>query len=402
MTLECDHRMGMDVLGDPGNVKAFRFACSMAINPIEYWVMKTLFPSTNSSYEGNSGLYSSITIGLGQKILNGEMVDIFISNGYLVIKSMDNRLFLVIDPETGIVRDVMVTNSTFSYSSWCYSDQQTEWASDLGNDLLTEKPEWLSLIGVIGMNAAENAGMFTGSSALTVSWGTLGTAAVYTTGIISIPVSFAVMAYYPYFFLYEFPEKLRILKEMNEMATNQTPLWIGTLSLFLPEDREPTPEELQEAQWKAGQLLMTIAENNDRELYNELIEIGKAYLMGKKVKKGVVGTQIIVINEDGTQSIVPIPSDKLDIMLLKNAILNTCRFIKGQGVKLVNGVKAGDPVAVFLAAGGVTVGTGTLVLLLEVSFNLPELWEQFVEFWEQDTNNTGNSTSGGSGGGGGG
>lgn len=64
------------------------------------------------------------------------MVDIFISNGYLVIKSSENELFLVIDPETGIVRDIRVRYSNFSYGSWCFSDQQTEWATDLGENIL--------------------------------------------------------------------------------------------------------------------------------------------------------------------------------------------------------------------------------------------------------------------------
>ena len=44
MTLKCDHRFGMDVVGDPEDVKAFRYACSSAINPIEHQVMETLFP----------------------------------------------------------------------------------------------------------------------------------------------------------------------------------------------------------------------------------------------------------------------------------------------------------------------------------------------------------------------
>lgn len=69
LTLECDHRFGMDVTGDPQNIKAFRFACSVAINPLEHWVMETLFPNDNSSLDNIMEHSSSITIGLGQKIL---------------------------------------------------------------------------------------------------------------------------------------------------------------------------------------------------------------------------------------------------------------------------------------------------------------------------------------------
>ena len=130
LTLECSHRFGMDVTGDVNNITAFRYACSSAINPIEHMVGESLFPGGNST---------SITIGLGQMILNGEMVDMFMSNGYLVMKSGDNSLFLVFDPETGILRDIMLSNSTFSGSS-CYSDQQAEWASELGDDLLSNLP----------------------------------------------------------------------------------------------------------------------------------------------------------------------------------------------------------------------------------------------------------------------
>jgi hypothetical protein len=64
LTLECDHRFGMDVVGDLQNIVAFRYACSSAINPIEHWVMQTLFP-------GGGG--TSITIGLGKMILNGDL-----------------------------------------------------------------------------------------------------------------------------------------------------------------------------------------------------------------------------------------------------------------------------------------------------------------------------------------
>jgi len=137
MTLKCDHRFGMDVVGDPEDVKAFRYACSSAINPIEHQVMETLFP-------GGGG--RSITIGLAQMILNGEMVDVFISNGYQVMMSSIEDLYLVLDLETGIVRDVMITYITMS-GAYCFSDLQTEWASDLGEDLLNNQSGLFDSIG---------------------------------------------------------------------------------------------------------------------------------------------------------------------------------------------------------------------------------------------------------------
>ncbi|MDP2836971.1 MAG: hypothetical protein Q8N97_08315, partial [Methanobacteriaceae archaeon] len=72
-------------------------------------VGESLFPGGNST---------SIVMGLGQLIFNGEMPDMFMSNGYLVMKSAANDLFLVLDPETGILRDVMIMNSTIS-GSYC-------------------------------------------------------------------------------------------------------------------------------------------------------------------------------------------------------------------------------------------------------------------------------------------
>lgn len=98
---------------------------------------------------------------------------------------------------------------------------------------------------------------------------------------------------------------------------------------------------------------------------------------------------------------MPKPPWDLDPELLARAIQNACRFIKDQGVNLVNGVKAGNPAVVIAAAGGISLGTSGLVLLLEATFNVTELWENFKKFWDQDTNNTGNSTPSGSGGGGG-
>jgi len=355
MTLECDHRMGMDVIGDAQNIKAFRFACSMAINPVEHWVMKTLFPSTNSSYEGNSELYSSITIGLGQKILNGEMVDIFMSNGYLVIKSQDNTLFLVFDPVTGIVRDVMVTNSTFSYSSWCYSDQQTEWASDLGNDLLSKPLVWL---GIVSSSAVGSAEVFGTTGVLEL--GAPGTLMIEGGAVVSMAVSVAVMVYYPYFFLYEMPEKLRILKEMNDMAANQTPLWIGTVSLFLPDDREPTPEELQETYWQSTYLLMAIAESDDTELLNDLFS-KKDWKEIKKILSGEKAREIRQEAEEKSRDVefgmdIP-PDDRL--MRFLGFFVNKIR--EGYG-KLGDGDYVGGMRDIAIGTSGIDVVVGSWIL----------------------------------------
>jgi len=152
LTLECSHRFGMDVTGDPGNILAFRYACSSAVNPIEHMVGESLFPGGNGT---------SIVMGLGQMILNGEQVDMFWSNGYLVMKSAEDGLFLVLDPETGVVRDIMQNGLQFFNSAYCFSDQQTEWAGDLAEKLnstnLNMNSTFPFVIGSTIMGVVENA-----------------------------------------------------------------------------------------------------------------------------------------------------------------------------------------------------------------------------------------------------
>ncbi|OPX60896.1 MAG: hypothetical protein A4E25_00135 [Methanobacterium sp. PtaB.Bin024] len=121
--------MGMSVVGAASSMRAFNYACSSAINPIEHWVMKSLFPNINTS--------TSITLGLGQLLLDGETLEIFQSNGYTVIKVLSNDTrFLVIDPETGIVRDIMISEYGWINGAYCYYNLQTNMAIDLGTNLM--------------------------------------------------------------------------------------------------------------------------------------------------------------------------------------------------------------------------------------------------------------------------
>jgi hypothetical protein len=125
----------MDVVGDPENVRAFRYACSSSFSIIEYWVGQALFPSYNST----SDLLGSVTLGLGYMMLNGDPLEIFESNGYTIIRAVgDNQRILIIDPLTGIVRDGMSLNEIISGTK-CFGDQQTEWGHGFGNSLLDNK-----------------------------------------------------------------------------------------------------------------------------------------------------------------------------------------------------------------------------------------------------------------------
>jgi len=118
-------RMGMDVNGTASNVWAFRFACSSAFSPIEYMVA------------GNStGL--SVTLGLGERILNGEIPELFMSNGYLVYKIQGkDDLFLLLDPETGIVTDCAYG----IHGAYCFHDQITDDIIERAEELNSTNPD---------------------------------------------------------------------------------------------------------------------------------------------------------------------------------------------------------------------------------------------------------------------
>ena len=80
VTLECDEGMGMTVVGSSDNVRAFNYACSSAISPIEYNVMNDL----GFNYQSNStinGTIGSVLMDISNGFLNGMPSDIFGQNG---------------------------------------------------------------------------------------------------------------------------------------------------------------------------------------------------------------------------------------------------------------------------------------------------------------------------------
>ncbi|NMO09184.1 right-handed parallel beta-helix repeat-containing protein, partial [Methanobacterium subterraneum] len=124
ITGESSLRMGMDVNSTADNVWAFRFACSSAFSPIEYYVAGD-----------STGL--SVTLGLGERILNGELPELFMSNGYLVYKIQGkDDLFLLLDPVTGIVTDCALGIS----GVYCYHDQITNTQIQLAQNLTSNDP----------------------------------------------------------------------------------------------------------------------------------------------------------------------------------------------------------------------------------------------------------------------
>jgi parallel beta-helix repeat protein len=145
ITGEMDHRMGMTVTGLAENVKAFRFACSSSFSPTEYWVMTALFPTNGTGPTYGSNPTGSVTMGLGQILLDGGNLEMFESNGYIIIRQLGNNTkVLVIDPETGILMDLM--NGENVCGSYCYKSQQTEWAYALTESIWKNGQNLLNIL----------------------------------------------------------------------------------------------------------------------------------------------------------------------------------------------------------------------------------------------------------------
>ena len=117
LTLDCDHIMGMTVMGTPENIRSFNYITSFYISPIEYEVMSSIINATgdtNIFYQSYSdyGYFGSVTLDLVTNYLsNKSSVDAYTENGYIIIQNVDNDEFLVYDPVTGIIRDINTINN---------------------------------------------------------------------------------------------------------------------------------------------------------------------------------------------------------------------------------------------------------------------------------------------------
>jgi hypothetical protein len=134
MTLESDHSMGMTVVGTPADMWAFNFVTSSYISPIEYTVMCGAYNRT----------FSSVAMDLYYLYLNNNtFVETFVQNGFIIQKSIfsdDN--FLVLDLETGIVRDINTVNNLCGIDDVCYGFQLITCGF---NENVTEQGEVINL-----------------------------------------------------------------------------------------------------------------------------------------------------------------------------------------------------------------------------------------------------------------
>lgn len=102
-TLESDHVMGMTVIGTIENMWIFNFETSSSIPFIENEIMSNAYNST----------FSSVTIEINYLFNNYKMyVETFEYDGFVIVKSIFNS-FIVIDLETGIVRDIDTVNRLY-------------------------------------------------------------------------------------------------------------------------------------------------------------------------------------------------------------------------------------------------------------------------------------------------
>jgi len=380
LTLECDHRFGMDVVGDPSSVWAFRYACSSAINPIEHWVMETLFPGGN---------HNSITVALGQM---GEMVDVFISNGYQVMMSSIEDLYLVLDLETGIVRDVMITYITMS-GAYCFSDLQTEWASELCEDLLNNQSGLFDSIGDLSV--------YLGAIVGTTVTATLEGLSLTGMAMFGIASAFILG---PFVFLEHMIEQAEREGNFNTATwykQNFLDRWID-IGYFILFQSGGWADALNEQNAYINMINQPLYEQRDREwkqFYDNLWKVLSLTAEDEELEDGQTTLDDFkfqqLLNEGLACGQLPDGSDG-DPDEWAEAIKNTLRIIKKQFINMYNGIKTGNAVEIAKGAAGTGIGIFILsVLARGLSYDLiEESYQNYMQFWEDD--------SGSSGGGGGG
>jgi hypothetical protein len=132
MTLECDHSMGMTVIGSLKDIILFNTACSSHISTIEYGIMQNL----DFIYQ-----YSTVSMDVMGSVMRdmfyafwlGTDLELFTQNGFIVMKLRDRYdLVLLYDPETGIMRDINTVNGFCG--AYCFHDQITNSAYDFFNN----------------------------------------------------------------------------------------------------------------------------------------------------------------------------------------------------------------------------------------------------------------------------
>jgi hypothetical protein len=132
LTLECDHSMGMTVIGSLKNIILFNSVCSSHISTIEYGIMQNLdfiYQYSTVSMDVMGSVIRDMFYGLWA----GTDLELFTQNEFIVMKLAGrDDLVLLYEPETGIMRDINTVNGF--YGAYCFHDQITNWAYDFFNN----------------------------------------------------------------------------------------------------------------------------------------------------------------------------------------------------------------------------------------------------------------------------
>lgn len=95
---ESSFYFGCTAYGNPEDVKAFYFACSVSFSPIEHYVMHAIFPNNDNN--------DTATIGLGFLLDNGFNIEIIQDGNLTLIREVgSNEKVLLFDSNTGLLRD---------------------------------------------------------------------------------------------------------------------------------------------------------------------------------------------------------------------------------------------------------------------------------------------------------
>lgn len=156
LTLECDHSMGMTVVGSLANMLTFNYICSSTISPIEYAVMDNIGYGQINTFDIS---VNSVTLDLiDELIIYNASLEYFIQNSYIIYKAVDrDDNFLVIDLETCIMRDINIISGY--NGAYCFHDTLTVYSHGLGEDLNQGKQfNWRKLMYRLGVYGGYIAG----------------------------------------------------------------------------------------------------------------------------------------------------------------------------------------------------------------------------------------------------
>jgi len=124
LTLECDHSMGMTIVGAVPNMWMFNYITSASISPIEYNIFNYVTGYDYQCISINSYFGSVVTDIMNDYVANNDSIEVFNENTYVVETSkVHNYDFIVIDRGTGIVRDINTMNNLCGLNGMVYGPE---------------------------------------------------------------------------------------------------------------------------------------------------------------------------------------------------------------------------------------------------------------------------------------